>query len=343
MNIAGRVFFRSLSFAYSAVMHVRNMLYDAQLIETHKFAVPVVSVGNLTWGGTGKTPIICELVRWSLEQGFKPAVISRGYKGQFKGVLRVPIDGEASVYGDEPAMMAKRFGSVPVYVGGDRVAVMKELLAKESVQIIFADDAFQHRRLARALDVVVMDCTEKLEHYEVVPLGRGREEKSALKRADFIILNKVNIAPPEAKQQTLDFIDRICEGREIPVIESEYYIKRLVRLDGHEETGAGRFQKVLLASGIGNPAAFSALVAKNFDIKGHMIFRDHHIYSASDIRNIIAEARRLGVDKILVTEKDAVKIRHLAIGHLLFYVAELGPKLSLRVKGLYEKILSRLR
>lgn len=327
---------------YSFFIRCRNWLYDKGIIKVHNFNIPIVSVGNLTWGGTGKTPILCELLRWALEQGLKPAVVSRGYKGRVRGVERVNPDGDPSYFGDEPVMIASRFLTVPVYVGADRVGAVSKILASEQVQIIFADDAFQHRRLGRNLDVVILDCTEKITNYNVAPMGRGREEKNSLRRADFIILNKVNLALPQNKLEALDFISHTCGDIHVPVIESEYYVKRLINLDGVEEVSTSKYHSVLLVSGIGNPSAFEALVAKNYDVKGHMAFWDHYNYSQADIDKILNEAKFLGVEKILITEKDAIKIKKFKEKLDVVRVVELAPKLSLRVKGLYEKILNQL-
>lgn len=350
-----------LSILYSAIMQLRNWLYDQGWLKVHRFQVPIVSVGNLTWGGTGKTPILCELIQWSLSQNLKPVVISRGYRGQVKGVERVKTDGDPALFGDEPVMIAKRFLQVPVYVGADRVSVVNEVLKLESgVQIVFADDAFQHRRLGRDIDVVILDSVEKIKNYCVAPLGRAREDFSGLKRADYLILNKVNLVDPHLKQEKLDFIERhLRELRHAPpLIECEYYIKALsclsdfdsVRASGQKEIvddkllgglnssaeSAMTQQNVLMVSAIGNPKTFERLLEQKFQIKKHLIYRDHHAYTLADVNSMIAEAQKLKVSKILVTEKDAVKIALITDRKDLFWVVQLAPKLSLRVKQLYE-------
>ncbi len=323
-------------------MRARNWLYDRQIWQSQGVSVPVVSVGNLTLGGTGKTPIICELLRWAIENKLNPAVISRGYKGKYESsVARVPVGADPASFGDEPTMIADRFPDVPVYVGRDRVTVARQLLSENpNVKVIFADDAFQHRRLRRDLDIVVVDCMEPIHNYSVVPAGRGRESAQALRRADCVVLNKVNLVPPERKQEVIEFIDRTIGGREIPVIESEYYVGRLIRLDNHETVEPRAFESVTLVSGIGNPQAFETLIGKNFAVKKHFVYRDHHKYSRSEVQKILAISRGYNVKRILTTEKDAVKLRPLAHESDLFWQAELRPKLSLRVKWLYEKIFS---
>jgi tetraacyldisaccharide 4'-kinase len=333
-----------LSWLYSRVTSLRNELYDRALFETFDAGLPVVSIGNLTLGGTGKTPMICELVSWALENGLRPAIVSRGYRGQVQGEERVPVNGDPKRYGDEPVLMANRFSKVPVYVGADRVAAVRQLKDKENVDIVFADDAFQHRRLRRNIDVVVVDCTESLQHYRVVPVGRGREKASGLQRADFIILNKVNLATPEQKKNVLEFIENQLDGRTAHVIEAEYYVHKLINLKTGEVIEPRGFEPAVLVSGVGNPKGVERLLVKNFDIKQHLSFRDHHDFSLTDIDRALGEAQKYDAKKILVTEKDAVKIvekiRHDDRSALrLFWRTELSLKLSLQVKKLHEKVL----
>lgn len=339
-----RILLNPLSALYSTIMDVRNRLYDREIWHSQNVGVPVISVGNLTVGGTGKTPIICELLRWASDHRLNPAVVSRGYKGKFKApVVRVLPGADPTEFGDEPTMMAEQFPNVPVYVGPDRVVVARELLKEHpEVRVLFADDAFQHRRLHRDLDIVVVDASEPVENYAVIPAGRGRETTISLRRANCIILNKVNLVAPEQKQAAIEFIDKILDGQDVPVIESEYYVQRLIRLyDGAVEEPR-EFESVTLVSGIGNPAAFEALVAKNFDVKKHFKFRDHHGYTAGEVEKILAESRSRKVRRIVTTEKDAVKLRRLVGENELFWKTDLRPKMSLRVKWLYEKILERV-
>ncbi len=337
-----------LSALYSSVMNIRNWLYDRKIFRAQDAGVTVVSVGNLTLGGTGKTPIVCELLRWAVENHLSPAVISRGYKGEFETkIARVKPGANPAEYGDEPTMMANLFSGVPIYVGNKRMAVTRELLnAHPDVRLIFADDAFQHRQLHRDIDIVIIDCTEPLKNYSVIPAGRGRENIKSLRRASCIILNKVNLVSPEQKQNVIEFIDEILDGRSTPVIESEYHVRRLIRLDDERAEELHEFEPVTLVSGIGNPAAFEALVAKNLDVKKHFKFRDHHRYTRGEFEKILSESRDRKVKRVVTTEKDAVKLREFLKRDRqdgdFFWKSELRPKLSLRVKWLYEKILERV-
>src|SRR5690606_23906728 len=151
----------------------RNLLYDKGVFSCTKVGVPIVSVGNITVGGTGKTPIVDHLIRWSVEKGLRPAAISRGYKGKFSGVKKV-VPHSGLYFGDEPMLLASRNTGVPIYVGADRVSVVQNILQREQVNIVFADDAFQHRRLFRDLDIVVVDMFDEDRDFRTLPLGRGR-------------------------------------------------------------------------------------------------------------------------------------------------------------------------
>jgi tetraacyldisaccharide 4'-kinase len=323
---------------YGQLMRWRNRAFDSGKFVTVHFPVPVVSIGNITVGGTGKTPILCEIVQWALTNQIKPAIISRGYRGQFSGVVRVPVDGDARFYGDEPTMMARRFPDVPVYVGADRVAVMTELLKNEKVNIVFADDAFQHRRLGRQLDVVVLDATEKLTNYAVMPLGRAREGLQGLQRAQLIILNKINLISPDQKQKLYDFLEKKLEALLPEIVEAEYYVHEIQSLKTGEQLQPKLQEKVYLISGVGNPRAVETLTKRQFDLQKHFSFADHHPYTSTEIKNIIAQAQKSAVSKVLLTEKDAVKVEQLDVDKQYLWKTVLTVKLSLRAKSLYEKI-----
>ena len=188
--------------AFAGVAKLRSLLYAQNILPSYDLTVPVVSVGNLTAGGTGKTPVIEALARGLTARGRHPAIVSRGYGGSEVGPARVPAaeDSAASAahFGDEPTWLARKLASTPVIVGRDRVAAGRWATANCNVDCILADDAFQHRRLRRRYDVVVIDATEPLWHYFPLPMGRAREPLAAIGRARAIVLNKVNLIDAEA-------------------------------------------------------------------------------------------------------------------------------------------------
>lgn len=146
-------------------------------------------------GGTGKTPVIAALIEWAIQSGYRPGVVSRGYGRQSYGVQAVHADDEsAERFGDEPTMLKKQFVNVPIYVGADRVQAAMQLVSEHPVNLIFADDAFQHRKLKRDIDIVLIDATAPTSDYHPLPWGMARESFESLRRAQFVILTKVNLA-----------------------------------------------------------------------------------------------------------------------------------------------------
>jgi tetraacyldisaccharide 4'-kinase len=336
-----KIFFKPISFVYKNIIQLRNRLYQNHRLPIFVFDAPVVSVGNLTMGGTGKTPVICALIDWALEQKLRPAVVSRGYKSKMRGICEVPFPADGLLYGDEAAMVKNRFESVPFFIGADRAGAVRELLNKHDVNLVLADDAYQHRRLGRALDIVIIDCTEKLENYEMIPLGRAREPFSELKRAQFIILNKVNLVTPEEKQNLKEMITSILQGVKIPIVECEYQIGRIYRLDGLEiHLNFSEKERVLLFSALGNPKSFEELMSQKFNVCEHVLFKDHHSYQSEDMLKVVMAAKKWNIEKIVTTEKDAAKLASFDLIKDKIWVAELAPVFSSEIKGLYESILT---
>jgi tetraacyldisaccharide 4'-kinase len=302
-------FFKSvLSHIYANVMNGRNFLYDKKWLNIYNSSVPVVSVGNITMGGTGKTPIIAELVRSALKQNLKPAIISRGYKGQIKTASEVTLENILpNKYGDEPTMLKMKFPDVPVFIAPRREAAVKLLLEKYKVDIIFADDAFQHRQLARQLDILVLDATEKNANYAVLPLGRARENLSALNRADFVVHNKINLVDTVTKKKQQDFFLSSLITKKT-FIETKYKLNHLRNKKSLMNLEAIADKSVLLFSGIGQPMAFQKMLESLCKVKEHIVFVDHHKFTSEDIQRVVKKAQEWNVDFIVCTEKDFVKL-----------------------------------
>jgi tetraacyldisaccharide 4'-kinase len=329
-----------LALLYGAIVSLRNWAFDRGVFKSTAPSVwrdgkpiefPVLSIGNLSAGGTGKTPLTELIVAELLRRKIKVGVVSRGYGGSRTGVEKVRADGAASTValcGDEPAWLAQRFPQVPVYVGADRVAVSQQLVAQEDVQLLVADDAFQHRKLSRALNVVVLDATEPRINYRSLPLGRLRESFSAIHRADVIFITKVNLAQAGSTAWLREVIASHQGKTHLAVFEFDSIIDGYRKLSQISRDKAGQNsaepetafvltpasafqgQRILLVSGIAQPATFhSAVEAGGLrGIAGHLIFTDHHSYSEIDLKKIRDEMIRLGATRVVVTEKDAVKL-----------------------------------
>lgn len=301
---------------YSGVMQARGLAYDRGWLESVDVGVPVLSIGNITAGGTGKTPLTSFLLQRFAERGRRVGVVSRGYGGREKGPARVPSDGKPSTaerFGDEPAWLAARHPSLPVVIGADRVAAARELSGQ--VDLILADDAFQHRRLKRGFDAVVIDATEPLWHYRSLPLGRQREDFHALARARAIFLTKTNLADEAALSWLRARLASAVPS--VPVYEFEALLTGVAPLAAavtETASASSLTGAVLLVSGIGRPMTFRKSVETDLGavVREQMIFPDHHRYSEDDCRRISARAEELGVSAVVMTEKDAVKMSGLA-------------------------------
>lgn len=305
-----------LACIYSGVAKIRNQAFDRAWKPAIDLGVPVVSIGNLTAGGTGKTPVTAMLTEAFRAQGKKVGIVSRGYGGREKGPLRVPASGGAEVarrFGDEPSWLAARFPEVPVFIGADRVSAVAALKSANDVELIIADDAFQHRRLARKFDIVILDALEPEWHYRPLPLGRMREGFSSLSRANAIFITKTNLAPRSHIERLRAWI-KATVGNPV-VIEVESVLAGFTKL-GEEalmaplSAGSLENARVLLASGIGRPESFERLMSEQAKalVVEHLIFSDHHQYGSADLERIANRARELKVSALVVTEKDAVKM-----------------------------------
>jgi len=283
---------------YGAVVSARNFLYDKRFLPIHRFPVPVISVGNLTLGGTGKSPMVAWLCRLFLEQNRHPGLISRGYgKGTHEG-------------NDEFMEMSHRFPTVPHLQNKDRVKVIQKLLQTEQVDVIILDDAFQHRRVARNVDIVLLDATSPFGFGHIFPRGTLRESLKGLQRADIVLLTRSNLADEvkrqNIRQQVLAINPNVIWGETVHVPTS------LVPLEsfGNEPIESIRGQSVLAFCGIGNPAAFrNTLEQCGVRIATLLPFPDHYRYTADDVRKLVRTAKELGTNLILCTMKDLVKLQ----------------------------------
>lgn len=303
---------------YGAGIWLRNLAYDKGWKKNYPMPVPVISVGNITVGGTGKTPLAEFLLEKLQAMGRNPAYLSRGYGRSTRGYLRVdPADEQGLRYGDEALQVARRFPQLPVVVCEDRVEGVRRLVAETKADVVVLDDAFQHRRIARDLDIVMIDATRLPWKDALLPSGRLREPLRSIRRADAIMLSKL---PPVGGQEVLDeILHRFGQSLEVAAFDLEMQeVRHFFRdevLHPHDLKGfAGA-----AFSGLGNNAYFFAGVQ---EILGKCVattaFRDHHAYRQSDLEKILGILPRIEENKpkfdgpvILTTEKDYVRLRSM--------------------------------
>lgn len=272
--------------------------------------VPVISVGNITVGGTGKTPLVEKLARYLSEQNIRAAVLSRGYGGHARSPL-VVSDGinvlaTAGAAGDEPYLMATKLKSVPVLVNRNRSVIGEMAIERYGCRVLLLDDGFQHRALARDLDIVVIDASRPWGNGWLLPAGPLREPLSALERADIIVLSRVeSTADPERVRNALRQFTRN------PVVEAKHVPDGWIDLKNRSVRPLKILKKERLFAfaGIGHPEAFlKTLEPLCRTVSGFLSFGDHHRYTGKDLFRIAKAAQRSGVDAVVTTEKDAVRL-----------------------------------
>jgi tetraacyldisaccharide 4'-kinase len=299
------------SLGYGLAVGLRNLLYDRSLIRSAAVGVPVVSVGNITAGGTGKTPFAIMLAEMLSRSGRRVAVISRGYRGKRKccGPLLVSdgfgLKTTAEEAGDEAYLMAGRLLGVGamVIVCPDRIraATLAEGLG---AGVIILDDGFQHRRIERDVDIVLLDQQRPLDNGRLLPAGMLRESPKSLGRADAVVLTR---CLGDGVPQSL----RILLRAEAPIFMARHVMESVSKIDewrigknGGMHVSRGKW---LLFSGLANPQSFEASVLEaGGEIGGHLKFPDHHTYRAWDLAKI--EKAGQGMEAIVTTEKDAVRL-----------------------------------
>ena len=296
------------SWAYSLAVRIRAGLYRYGVIKAKRLSVPVISVGNLAPGGTGKTPFTMELCGRLLARGIRPAILTRGYGGTKEGRVAEVSDGQRvlldpSSAGDEAVMLADRLPGVPVVMGASRYESGLLAIKRFSPDVLVLDDGYQHISLHRDLDILLLDAGRPFGNGYTLPAGYLREPASAADRAGLIVLTRADgVSGPPA-----GLPDR-------PVALAVHRPVALSSLrDGHVyglETLTGK--TVLPVCAIAYPGSFT-LILKGLGakIKSHMFFRDHHAYTAADMVSIADLAVKSCADLVVTTEKDAVKLSRL--------------------------------
>lgn len=295
---------------YRLILALRHLAYDKGWKKTFKTGVPAICVGNVTVGGTGKTPHTEMILRQLLGSdawGYRNiAVLSRGYKRKSKGFQVVGRDSTARMSGDEPLQIARKFPSVTVAVDKDRVRGCEKLSAG-GAEIIVLDDAFQYRRLIPSLNIVLVDYNRPVFKDKLLPWGRLRDLPSQLKRAQAVIVTK---CPSE-----LSDWDRQEWRRRLKLQDSQKIFFTTIGYDAPEPVfpeADSRYiyaKRLVLVSGIANDAPLRSQLSDTYKISRRLAFRDHHKFSRADIREISRSVKENPTACIMTTEKDAQRLR----------------------------------
>ncbi|MDX9834757.1 MAG: tetraacyldisaccharide 4'-kinase [Desulfobulbus sp.] len=301
---------------YSAVMRLRETCYRRGLFATHRLGVPVISVGNLTVGGTGKTPMVQHLARLLKDNGFRPAVVSRGYGGKAQARVNLVSDGsrlllDADQAGDEPRFLAETLPGVPVLTG-----IVRRLPAQQAIamgaDVLLLDDGFQHMQVARDVNLALFNADRLAGNSRVFPGGELRESVGALRRATAFVLTGVDDANRERATRFADLLTSRFPG--IPITLASYHSDAVVRLsvggllEPAEDDCLARL-RLFGFCGIARPESFHRTVqAAGFDLCGFQPLADHQRYGRAVLDRIKARAGKAGAEALVTTEKDLVKL-----------------------------------
>ncbi len=312
---------------YGVVMAIRNGLYHFGLFKSYAFDVPVISIGNISVGGTGKTPHT-EWIIQNLMCEHKVAVLSRGYGRSSKGFVEVHTDTLVSVSGDEPLQMKRKFPEITVAVNENRADGIRKLLEMDNApDVILLDDAFQHRRVKPGLQLLLVDFNRPIHHDLVLPAGNLREFSSGRKRADLVLMTKCpNLFEHEMESLTERYIKG--EGQQMFFTTFEYQKPEPVFPAAAQMTMKELSEsEVLLVTGIANPEPLKVFLSDKCKRLEHIDFPDHYNFGKNDINKILLKYSQLeGTQKrILTTEKDAVRLKEFSalqnnLRNNLFYI-----------------------
>lgn len=290
---------------YRLAVDTKNFFYNKGWLEPQTFNVPVISVGNLTTGGTGKTPVVLELISLLKEKSI--LVVSKSYKAQLPQPAEVTQENlkHTFMYGDEPCLIKKLAPHVKVWSGPHKTDTVEFALEyyqfnKVKIDVVIVDDAFSHRKLKRDLDIVLIDVSQAMSHYRLLPLGHLREDLEQVFRSNLVILTKTN----NANHETLSFFQSYLAVKQHPVIQAQAI-----------STVESDNKKLFIYSGIGNPKQLrKTLLNSGFTIVNHLEFPDHYNFSEPEQKDILKKWQSQFSDSVLcATQKDLIKVTNQSL------------------------------
>ncbi|MCX5910281.1 MAG: tetraacyldisaccharide 4'-kinase, partial [Deltaproteobacteria bacterium] len=304
-----------LSLLYGWIVSLRVQFYSWSIFRIHSLPCKVVSVGNITLGGTGKTPFVCLLAGLLKSRGLRVAILSRGYSGDLQGDLGVVTNGQKILMspqqaGDEPYLLAEKLQGVPIIVGRNRYRSGRFAVEHFQSEVLILDDGFQHIALRRDVNFLLLDASSPFGNGNLLPRGVLREPVSQLLRADAIILTKIGMSGNISDSKRIS-LKLVHPG---PFFQMDYE-PCAVRAYGQKEVlplEHLKGKKVLAFSGVARPESFQHTLRQlDLHISAIEIFPDHHWYGPKDWERLLTRARGMGVDGFITTEKDLVRIKNL--------------------------------
>lgn len=306
-----KIFLFPLSLIFTFIVFLRNKFYDWSWFRSRKVPVPVISIGNIQIGGTGKTPFAEYLARKVLEMGGNPVILTRGYRRKNRRPVIVNEENKDRVtpeeIGDEPFLLARNLPGVTIGVDANRYRMARRILRKQPETLFILDDAFQHRQLQRNLDILLIDASRWFATPFLFPVSPFRDIKSSIRRADSVILTRNELNPDMGEKLAENFRQKYGST----VLTARMKPEGLVNVVSGENLSlkepAGK--KIAAFCGLAHPGQFFGILEKQgAKIYSKKNFPDHHFYSEKEIREIVESAEERHLDWIVTTQKDAVKI-----------------------------------
>jgi tetraacyldisaccharide 4'-kinase len=319
------------SWPYGWAVRLRDVFYRLGWRASQRAAVPVVSVGNLTVGGTGKTPCVEFVARFYRQRDRRVAVLSRGYGGP-----------ESGGRNDEALVLEENLPDVPHLQGADRVALAQVAVEELESEVLVLDDGFQHRRLARDLDVVLIDATNPWGHGYLLPRGLLREPANSLKRAGVVVLTRCDQATADELNRLRQRVGRMTAG--VPLVETTHQPAGLVNGEREASLDELHGRPIAALCGIGNSEAFRRTLRDlGAEAVAFRAYPDHHAYRREDVDDLQAWARPLGKEAVVVTtQKDLVKLRLPRLGTCPLWALRIRLNVEVGRDALEERLLAAL-
>ncbi len=297
-----------LAFLYGLAIDIRHKLFDLNLLRSEEYDIPIVCVGNITVGGTGKTPVTEYLIE-HLATRYRVAVLSRGYKRKTKGFVLATVRSSFRQIGDEPKQIKLKYPEIPVAVCEKRTEGIRRLReAHPEVNLIILDDAFQHRYVEPWVNIVLMDYNNPVYRDHLLPWGTLRDRRRQLNRAHFVLVTK---CPPDMNPLDMRLVRKSLD---LYPYQSLYFTRMkpdtpLPLFPDQIQRPLNAGDPVMVLSGIANPNPFIRSLSPRYKVVGQRLFEDHHLYRTSDLEEVLEQLSQLPPEtKIMTTEKDAVKL-----------------------------------
>ena len=332
MNGAAKFALTPLSVIYGLGVRVRNVLYRRHILHTRQVDAPVISVGNLTVGGTGKTPLVEWIANQLARNGLRVTVLTRGYGRESSGRVVVSdgnvIHTDVDKAGDEPFLLAQNLiGRAAVICDEDRFASAAWAIEHLESDLFVLDDAFQHQRIKRDLNILTIDANSPWGDGKLLPQGKLREPISELSRADCVVITRA--VDSGRVDELRNEIESRCPGLPTFVSRTEFLgLRNLNRTNSPSEVNPIRLQPIAAFCGIGSPESFFSLLrGAGFQLRDTREFRDHYKYKQADIDRVVNHATQSGAEALLTTAKDAVKLKSLSFA-LPCYIVDIAIEIE---------------